>query len=114
MAIIQFNINSVSSRIANALAETQKILDVQVLKDSNYYAPEDQGELQRSGDRLTIPGSGKVIWDTPYARPLYYGTSFNFSKDKNANAGPLWFEKGKSVHLSNWIQVAQNDFNNRF
>ncbi|UTI41120.1 minor capsid protein [Niallia sp. RD1] len=114
MAGIEFNTANISSRIRNTLEETQKILDVQVLKDSNYYAPQDTGELQRSGDRLTIPGSGKVIWETPYARRLYYGITFNFSKDKNANAGPLWFEQGKSTFLSDWVRIVQNDFNDRF
>jgi hypothetical protein len=46
----------------------QSLLDQEVLKSSNVYVPEDSTELIRSSVRATIFGSGKIIWDTPYAR----------------------------------------------
>jgi hypothetical protein len=33
-----------------------------------------------------------IISDTPYARRLYFHPEYNFRKDKNPNAGGMWFE----------------------
>lgn len=85
----------------------QRALDAQVLKDSNYYAPMDQGDLIQSGIRFTNPGSGMIMWQTPYARRLYYNPQYNFSKDKNPNAGGLWFEIAKSRHVKEWEKIVK-------
>lgn len=79
----------------------------QVLKDGNLYAPQDTGELHRSGIRSSKLKKGKVIWNTPYAKRLYFGLRFKFSKDKNPRAQALWAEKAKTVHSREWAKVAQ-------
>ncbi|MBU9711064.1 minor capsid protein [Evansella tamaricis] len=94
--------------------KAQEALDSQIVKDSNYYAPEDQEDLIKSGIRNTKPGTGKIIWDVPYAARLYYNPQYNFSKDKNPNAGGLWFERAKAVQFRNWLTLAQNTFNDNF
>jgi hypothetical protein len=106
-AKIDIDENEIAGRINNAINKAQFALDTQVIKDSNYYAPEDTGELMRSALRASQIGKGQVIWDTPYARRLYYNPQYNFSKDKNPNAQGLWFEKAKSVHQRDWANVVQ-------
>lgn len=83
----------------------QRELDGQVLKDSNKYIPKDTGNLEASGIRNTQVGNGKVIWDTPYARRLYYNPQYNFSKDTNPLAGGLWFERAKAAHKDDWVNM---------
>lgn len=57
--------------------------------------PKQSGELERSGlvDTSQIE-SGKVgiIFDTPYARRLYWHPEYNFRKDKNVNAQGKWMQ----------------------
>lgn len=84
----------------------QFALDQQVLKDSNYYAPEDIKTLQRSALLHSRIGQGHIQWKTPYARRLYYNPQYNFSKDKNPNAQGLWFEVAKAMHGKEWANVA--------
>lgn len=86
----------------------QSLLDEEVLKSSNNYAPEDSTELIRSSVRATVFGSGKVMWDTPYARKLYWNPQYNFSSDKNPNAQGLWFEAAKANDLKDWIKALDN------
>lgn len=46
----------------------QKFLDNEVLKDSAPYVPFRTGYLEKSGITGTVIGSGKVIYNAPYAK----------------------------------------------
>lgn len=108
---IELNRQQILDRIDRGTQGSQLALDTQILKDSNFFIPEDTSNAKDSGIRMTVPGTGKVIWDTPYIRRIYYGTDMNFSKDKNPNATSLWFEHAKSRYKSDWVQHAQDNFN---
>lgn len=92
-------------RIKELSIRGQELLDSEVLKSSNVFIPMDSVELMRSSLRSTNFGSGRIIWDTPYARRLYYNPEYNFSKDKNVNAQGLWYEAAKSKDLKSWIKM---------
>lgn len=82
--MISFSVNlelgNIQQRVEEAVGAGQKQLDQEVLKGSNYFIPKDTGELERSGVRASQIGKGKIIWDQPYARKLYYNPQYNFSK----------------------------------
>ena len=103
---VKIQLNDLAATIDKRAQKGQAVLDEQVLKDSNNYAPEDTTELIRSSLRASQVGNGLLIWDTPYARRLYYNPQYNFSKDKNPNAGGLWFEVAKANHISEWLEVS--------
>lgn len=86
----------------------QEVLDSEVLKSSNVYVPMDEGELMRSSLRHTEFGTGKIVWDMPYARKLYYNPQYNFSKDTNPQAQGLWFEAAKAADKDKWIAIINN------
>lgn len=98
-------------KVKSKTERTQAALDEQILKDSNFYAPQDQSELINSSLIASKIGEGELIWDTPYARRLYWNPSFNFSKDRNPNARALWFEHAKSIHLDDWLAIAKAEVN---
>lgn len=84
----------------------QFLLDQQVIKDSNFYIPMDEHYLERSALIASQIGKGLVVWQTPYARRLYYNPQYNFSTDVNPNARGLWFEHSKSERKDDWIKLA--------
>lgn len=93
-------------RINKKLAlKVQPILDNQILKDSNVYAPADTMNLIDSGIRGTKLGTGLIIWDTKYAGKQYY-TKNNKSKDVNPNATDRWFEVAKKKKVKQWVRLA--------
>ena len=94
-------------KIADVAEKGQYALDNTVLRDSNSYAPMDQGDLIESGIRHSRLGEGQIIWSTPYARRLYYNPQYNFSTDRNPQAQGLWFEAAKSQHLRDWINAIE-------
>jgi hypothetical protein len=112
---LRFNVRIDTRRIHGNMQQRLKLaqiaLDTQIIKDSNFYAPEDTQTLQRSAITATDVGSGKVVWNTPYARKLYFNPEYNFSKDKNPNAQGLWFEAAKAVKKGVWKEVAQRALN---
>lgn len=52
------------------------------------FVPKRSGALAGSAK----PSPFKVSYNTPYARRMYYGDGFNFSKDKNPLARARWDE----------------------
>ncbi|WP_017379741.1 minor capsid protein [Paenisporosarcina sp. TG-14] len=107
---VNMDYGALRSKMVNATNKTQSILDLQVLKDSNKFAPQDLSELKKSSIRTSKIGTGELIWETPYARKLYYNPQYKFSKDKNPLAGGLWFERAKAEKKKVWIVVAKAAF----
>ncbi len=59
--------------------------------------PFDQGTLQGSGfatdAQITADGAqGEVVFDTPYARRLYFSEGYNFQTVHNRDARDHWLE----------------------
>ena len=70
----------------------QKKIDSEVLRLCDPMVPKDSGELIRSGVRNTVLGSGKVIYDTIYARRWYYMSAMFVGAPTRGN---YWFERMK-------------------
>lgn len=82
-------------------AKAQKVLDSEVLRCSNKYVPFRSGNLRDSGISGTVLGSGKVIYNAPYAKKQYYALNYH-----HAQGCALWFEKAKAVHKGDWLNTA--------
>jgi hypothetical protein len=57
--------------------------------------PKDTGELERSGfvDITQLNNLiASIVFDTPYARRMYFHPEYNFRTDKNVNAQGLWMQ----------------------
>lgn len=80
------------------------------LKDSNYYAPMVTGDLRRSGINFSDFDKGRVVWQTPYARRLFYNPQYNFSKDANPNARGLWAEYAKEQNKDKYKAMTNEQF----
>ena len=107
---IELDVAKVAKRLGDRLKDVQHILDNQVMKDSNYYAPMDTGTLMASVITATKLGSGTIEWNTPYAHKLYYGVNYNFSKDSNPHARAKWFEEAKAKNMRNWEKIINANY----
>ncbi len=102
---IRFKLNKeyTVSRFNSRYQQAQTYLDNEVLKDCTPYVPMRTGALVRSGMDATVLGSGRVVWNTPYASRCYYN-QMNFSKDKHPLACSHWFEVAKASNKGKWIE----------
>lgn len=65
--------------------------------------PKDTGVLEESGFTVIKDAVGQIIFDTPYARRLYYHPEYNFRHDKNVNAQGKWMETYIDGPKKKWI-----------
>ena len=105
---IQFDTSAITARLEKRVKKAQLALDVQVLKDSNYYCPYDTGTLIRSS--IIASGGGRILWNQEYANYQYY-TDNKKSKDMNPNASMKWFEKAKVQNEKFWIELVNKVYN---
>ncbi len=97
--------------------ECQKYIDSEVLRYDAKYIPFQTGALNISGTTGTVIGSGEVVYQSPYARYLYYGKVMRDAQGRafyggapkhvtdedlhyhgEPQRGKLWFERMKSAH----------------
>lgn len=102
----------------------QRFVDSECIRYMDKYTPMRTGALIRSATLGTKIGSGRIVYNSPYARYQYYGEIYGpnipvykdgelmgwrsppkkhptgreitYSQDKHPNAQKLWFEKMKS------------------
>ncbi len=89
--------------------QIQRYVDSSVLRYSAKYIPKDTGTLIKSGTIHTVIGSGRVHYETPYAREVYYS---NAGRGKNGTAngglrGKLGFERMKADCKDKILKGAQ-------
>ncbi|WP_068779661.1 hypothetical protein [Paenibacillus sp. GM2] len=69
--------------------------------------PKDTSQLELSGfvDLTEIrQGIASIVFDTPYARRLYWHPEYNFRTDKNPNARGKWMEPYYSGEKKKFVQ----------
>ncbi|MDB2161510.1 hypothetical protein PMX22_17095 [Clostridium butyricum] len=72
--------------------------------------PKDTGVLEESGFTVIKDAVGQIIFDTPYARRLYWHPEYNFRHDKNVNAQGKWMETYINGPKKQWIIDTYNKF----
>jgi len=111
---LDFDPNSVILKANGTIEKCQKRLDSQVLKDSNYYIPMDTGTLKKSSILHTVIGSGLLVWQTPYAKKLYYNENIKISEQVNPNASRKWFEVAKSKNKELWSKLVNEEYRKNY
>lgn len=113
----------------NRFKECQKYIDSEVLRHNSKYIPFQTGALYRSGQIGTIIGSGEIVYQSPYARYMYYGkvmrdaqgrafygkapkhvTDEDLHYHNEPQRGKLWFERMKAAHKEKILKGAAKYF----
>lgn len=89
--------NSAIDTLERAQKQAIEMTMEAVLSDikTSAVTPKQTGELERSGfvdtsqlEKLIV----SIVFDTPYARRLYWHPEYNFRQDKNTNAQGKWMQ----------------------
>lgn len=72
--------------------KVQQMIDSEVLRLMDPYVPLAEGTLRDNAIIHTIIGSGKIVYDGPYARKQYYIPMNHGNGDKRC---AYWFEEMK-------------------
>lgn len=109
--------------------QCQKYVDSEVLRHNSKYIPFQTGALDRSGQIGTVIGSGEVVYQSPYARYMYYGKVMRDAQGRafygkapkhvtdedlhyhgEPQRGKLWFERMKAAHKEQILKGAARFF----
>lgn len=86
----------------------------EVLSDirNSQTVPKNTGELERSGfPEIDIQKMvAKIVFDTPYARRLYWHPEYNYRQDKNPYAGGLWMQTYIDGEKKNFVKETYSKF----
>jgi len=105
---VDFNKGAVKKKIDDRMKRVQLVLDSQIMKDSNYYIPKQEGFLARSVFS-SLAGNGVLVWTMEYARKMYHFEG-RLSKEVNPNASTKWFERAKATKLKEWEALVNREY----
>lgn len=93
--------------------DATSVLSAQIVADSEDYVPFMTSTLTKSAVLKSDFSTGTIVYDTPYARHLYYGLvyrdgkptggAFTYNQVHHHHAGAFWTEEAKKVYLQKWI-----------
>lgn len=91
----------------NTLAERARYqLSSQILADANKHVRMDTGALKFSSQIASNLPKGELVWDTPYAKRVYYtGTP---SHDRNPDAELMWVQVAVDRYGKDWVLIFEN------
>lgn len=112
---VKVNIKLYSDKIGklkNASIQAFEMTVEAVLTDikTSQVVPKDTGALEDSAYTEIKDNVGMIIFDTPYARRMYWHPEYNFRHDKNPNAQGLWMEDYLTKDKKQWILDTYNKF----
>ena len=122
---------SIADTITHRCSNAEKILAIQVMKDTDKYVPARTGSLML---RTHIENGNEIVYPGPYARFLYYGKVMIYEptgstwaprfehkvvtgrdlvmhKTMHALATSHWFEVSKAANIGKWLEVAEKAAN---
>lgn len=105
-------INKICNNSVKALILTGEVVKTDLIQSQTM--PFDIGTMQNDStyveSKYAKQGKVYILADTPYSRKLYFHPEYNFSTDKNPNAGGRWFDtyvlgKKKKFVISKYKQI---------
>lgn len=108
---VTFDRKAVMAKVGADLNRALPVVTNELLKDSNFYARKDTGDLIESSIKHSDPGKGVIRWHTPYARKMYY--TGNPVQDKNPNASLMWAHKASAENKDKYRQMIQDIINSK-
>lgn len=100
---VEFDAATLVAKYHSRGKAAQVVLDEMVKADTEPYVRYRSGALTRSADTASRIGRGKIIYDTPYAKKVYYDKNGHVSRDMHKDATPFWFEVSKKKNFKSWM-----------
>lgn len=101
---VEINATKIAGRVRQKWKANLPAITSVIRADTNEYVRFDQGQLKQSSYSASQLSQGRIIWNTPYARRVYY--TGKPRRVMNPNAAILWCEEAKHRHLKAWRDFA--------
>ena len=104
---LDMDVRKVLGRLQKRLDDATPKFAAVIRDDCNCYVRVYQSTMRQSSYYASDLANGKIIWNTPYAKRMYY--TGHPSKDVNAEASLRWCETAKEKHAQEWLAMAQRE-----
>lgn len=102
MIRVDIDFGDIRKKLLRGVDRAQHVLDQKIMADTDPYVPFNKGTLSDSVLRSSEPGM--LVYDTPYARRLFYNPQYSFQhKHGHHLAGGDWFGRSKADNKDKWI-----------
>lgn len=104
------------NRLIEAHSKALEMTTEAVLSDikTSAVVPKETGDLEGKNSFVDLSEINnliaRVVFDTPYARRLYWHPEYNFRKDKNPNAQGKWMESYLTGEKQSFIKDTYSKF----
>lgn len=111
MVQLESNVKEFVERFEKLAEKARYLLSSQILADSNKHVRAHRWHLRDSSEAKSDPANGLLVWDTPYAKRVYFtGTP---SHDENPDAELMWVHVARDRYSKDWLamfeQLAKNE-----
>lgn len=84
------------AKASERFSKAQEYIDSECLRRMDPLTPMRTGAMIKSGTTGTVIGSGRIVYNSPYARRQYYENKGG--SPKHPQGGKLWFERMKAQY----------------
>ena len=98
------------AKASERFSKAQEYIDSECLRRMDPLTPMRTGAMIKSGTAGTVIGSGRIEYNSPYARRQYYENKGG--SPKHPQGGKLWFERMKAQHGNAIRSGAERMFGN--
>lgn len=100
------NAGKYAKRFDSLSDKARYLLSSQILADANKHVRMDKGTLRDSSIEHSNLPKGELVWNTPYAKRVYFtGTP---STDKNPDAELMWVQVAVDRYSKDWVTIFTN------
>lgn len=100
------NVEKFQKKFTELSDKARYLLSTHILADANKHVRAHSWELKRSSERASVPAKGELVWNTPYAKRVYYtGTP---SHDENPDAELMWVHVARDRYGKDWLVIFEN------
>ena len=102
---VRINSGAIMGKLAANWKKYLPQITALIRENANRYVRVDRGRLRGSSYTASNLAKGEIVWDTPYARRVYY--TGHPSTDVNPQASLLWCEVAKQRHAKEWAKAVE-------
>ena len=106
MVKLESNAKEFIERLGKLTEKATYELSSQILADSNKHVRAHRWTLRDSSLAKSDPAKGLLVWDTPYAKRVYFtGTP---STDENPDAELMWVHVARDRYGKDWLAMFES------
>lgn len=100
------NKKATTARLVGLSDKITATITQEALKDMDDLVPADSLQMRDSAYMASDFDKGELVWDEPYAKEQYYGTTYDHSGSEHPKAQAMWAQVNQDKNKSKYQRMA--------